>query len=214
MHIFIAGGSGQTGSLVIDDLLGQNHTVTALVRNTAAIRNRIGLDLVQGTPVHKADIQKSFSHQKPDVVIVTLASAKGTFEKGSFLTHVICNIVSVMEEYSTDKIVYMSAFGVGDSYPELNFLMRAAVCITPLGGKFLDHEGAEQVLKATDRINFVVVRPAMLTTGDKGKVKFLGLRREKWEFMPSITRASVAGFIVEAAGSQEWIGKTPVISNA
>ncbi|CRG90998.1 hypothetical protein PISL3812_08046 [Talaromyces islandicus] len=214
MHVFIAGGSGQTGSLAIENLIEQGHTVTALVRNPSIVSSKAGLDLIQGTPVNRADIEKCFARRLPNAVIVTLTPAKGVFEDGSsFIAHVTQNIVQVMQQFGTSKIVYLCAFGVGKSYSNLNFLLRGAVCATPLGTKFAGHEEAEKLIKKATGIRSVIVKPAMLKNGEPKQVEYLGEAGEKASFMPSITRASVAKFMVEALTSEEWDGKSPVIAN-
>lgn len=190
------------------------HTITVLVRNPSVIPRKVGLDLVQGTPVNRADIEKSFARRLPDAVIVTLTPAKGVFENGSsFITHVTRNIVQVMEQFGTSKIVYLCAFGVGESYANLNFLLKGAVCATPLGKKFADHEETEKVIKKASAIKSVIVKPAMLKNGESKQVEYLGEAGEKASFMPNITRASVAKFMVAALKTEEWDGKTPVIAN-
>lgn len=217
MHVFVVGGNGQTGSLVIENLVSQGHTLTALVRNPASLALRAGLELVQGTPANIDDIKKAFAiPRKPDAVIITLSHAKGAvFDNGTlFLTHVTNNIVKVVRSVDPSiKIIYMSAFGVGDSFPALNFLMRGLVTVTSMATKYADHKGAENALKSANDIQFVVVRPVMLTNGEGRSVEPLGERGEKASFMPSISRASVAKFLVDAVQSKEWDGKAIVVSN-
>lgn len=248
MHVFTVGGNGQIGTLVIDNLISQGktillpnyllkrpsvaacvltaqpgHTVTALVRNPSAVQARDGVTLVKGTPANFDDVKKAFS-TKPDAVVITLAHAKGlTFGddgKTLFLTHVTNNIVSIVRSVDPSiKIAYLSAFGVGDSFPALNCLMRGLVRVTPLGTQFGDHEGAENALKkasAEEGIVFVAARPAMLNNGRENTVSPLGEKGENAKsFMPSISRASVARFLVDVAlnKNRDWDGKTVVIAN-
>lgn len=121
--------------------------------------------------------------------------------------------MQVMKQFGTSKMVYMCAFGVGESYANLNFMMKGAVCATPLGKKFSDHEETEKVIKEASSIKSVIVKAAMLKNGESKPVEYLGEAGEKAKFMPSITRASVANFMVEALKSEKWDGKTPVIAN-
>lgn len=233
MHFFIAGGSGQTGSQVITNLLQQgDHTITALVRNPSGIAIRsdqTGLTLVQGTPSNIADVKKALETPRtPDAVIITLAHVKGAVfdEQGTtFLTHVARNIAQAIKESTggveRTKVIYMSAFGVGESFPKLNFLMRGLVKVTPLGKQFIDHEGAEDALLAAARdsgndgkkVVATIVRPVMLTNNEEAEVESLGSIGEKASFMPKISRASVARFMVDAALGTEWDGRVAVIAN-
>lgn len=161
-----------------------------------------------------ANIEKCFERRLPDAVVVALTPAKGVFENGRpFITYATCNILHVMKHFGTSKIVYLCAFGVGESYASLNFLMKGAVCATPLGKKFADHENTEKIIKQAEGVQSVIVKPAMLKNGEPKEVEYLGEAGEKASFMPSITRASVAKFMVSALTSKDWDGKTPVIAN-
>lgn len=232
MHFFIAGGSGQTGSQVITDLLQGDHTVTALVRNSSFIKAQPGLTLVKGTPSNMADIKSALETPRlPDAVIITLAHVKGAVfdDQGTmFLTHVARNIAQTLKESTTKaanktKIVYMSAMGVGESFSSLNFLMKGVVKVSPLGKQFNDHQGAENTLlrlskefssDGKKKVAVTIVRPAMLTNTEEAKVKSLGANGEKAvNFMPKVSRASVARFIVNAALESEWDDKIAVIAN-
>jgi hypothetical protein len=167
----------------------------------------------KGTPAKKEDIEKCFSQKTPDAVFVNLASATD-----DFLTHCVKNIVEVMKEHGTSKIAYMSAWGVDDSFPSLNWIMKLMVPHTKLEKQFEDHKGAEQILKELEKndIQWTVARPVMLKGGPAKETKELGDRgQEGQSFMPGITRASVAQFMVNSlfVENSKWIGRTPVISN-
>jgi uncharacterized protein YbjT (DUF2867 family) len=191
------------------------HSVTALVRNPNAVGVRQDVHLEKGTPDKKEDIEQCFYRRAPDLVFVNLASSK-TAPDGTFLTHCVTNLVEVMKKYRTPKIVYMSAFGVDDSFPALNWIMKIVVANTKMAREFNDHKGVEQILKqlGDSGIQWTVVRPVMLKNGPAREVKSLGDQgQDTQSFMPGITRASVAQFMVKAAEDNKWNGKTPVICN-
>ena len=60
---------------------------------------------------------------------------------------------------------------------------------------------------------FVLVRPAMLKTGEASPLKFYGNTGKGSGFMPSVSPKSVAVFLVDAAVRSEVDGTTPVITN-
>lgn len=116
----------------------------------------------------------------------------------------------------------MSAMGTGESFPNLNFLMRGLVKVTPLAKQFIDHKGAEDVLMALARkggsdgkkIVTTIVRPVMLTSTAAAEVQSLGENGEKGtSFMPKVSRASVARFMVDGALGTEWDNRVSVIAN-
>jgi hypothetical protein len=170
---------------------------------------------VKGTPTNVSDIENAFAQRRPDAVVDTLCAPK-TSPK-DLLTFCVNNILAVMESYEVDKIVYMSAFGVGDSYPALNFLMKGVLCGTYLGEQFRDHKNAEDAMRSASqsrRLQWVAVRSSMLKeTPEEKPIQILGQKAEKAGFMPSITVRSVAKFIGDAVEGDAWDGTTPVICN-
>jgi len=62
-------------------------------------------------------------------------------------------------------------------------------------------------------IDYVLVRPTRLTDGEKASLRFYGDNGVGMGAFTSISRASVAGFLVDAVEKSTWDRSTPVISN-
>lgn len=122
------------------------------------------------------------------------------------------NLIRVMKRHGIRKIVTMSAFGVGDSFRNLNFLMRLTIRKTNMSAQFQDHDDVDKLLKQSD-VDYVLVRPAMLKGDVALPVRHIGDQGQESTFMPSISRASVADFVIIAAEAQNWGRRTPVIYN-
>lgn len=91
MQILLLGATGRTGTPVLLEALQRGHTITALVRNPAALDALIStlppdqkqnLTLVTGSPLQPSDItkalQQSGTHGHVDVVISTLNARRGS----------------------------------------------------------------------------------------------------------------------------------------
>jgi hypothetical protein len=114
------------------------------------------------------------------------------------------------------KLVVMSMFGAGDSFLNLNFLMRWVMKHTNMLQTWEDQNLVDQAVKAGP-LPFVLVRPAMLTadTGTEATppaVNVYGNTGQGSGFMPSVGVRSAARFLVEAAVKSEFDGKTPVVA--
>jgi NAD(P)H-binding len=194
--------------------------VTALVRNVASLEARDGLTVLQGTPLIRSDIEKTFTNlETPQAVIVTLNATRETdspFAKPiappRFMADSVANVREIMKIHGTRKIVIMSAYGVGDSFPHLNFLMRPVIRHTNMSAQFQDHDLVDAETKQSE-MKWVLVRPAMLKGEVASPVKVIGNTGKGGSFMPSISRASVAGFLVDAVEKSTWDSSTPVICN-
>jgi hypothetical protein len=198
------------------------HTATALLRNLASLTPRDGLTIVKGTPLNESDVNSAFlvtENDLPQAVITTLNAARESDSPFSkpiapprFMADSIANVRKTMQRHGVKKIVIMSAFGVGDSFKGLNFLMRPVIKYTNMAAQFRDHDLVDAETKESG-LDWVMVRPAMLKGEEALPVKILSNTGIEGSFMPSISIASVAGFLVDAAEKSTWVGKTPVICN-
>ncbi|KAI9871128.1 MAG: hypothetical protein M1830_003286 [Pleopsidium flavum] len=220
MRIFIIGGSGRTGKLIIDEALDRGHTVTALVREPSSLQARHGLTVVKGTPLRKSDIEDAFNATQvdpPASVIVALNASRASDNPWAAVTspprlmadsH--ANAVAVMKEHGIRKIATMAALGVGDSLPNLIFIMRWVIKKSNMLYSFEDHNLVDQEMKKSG-MDYVLARPTRLTIGEAKPVKSFGNSGQGVGM--SISRKSVAVFLVDAVEKSTWDRTTPVISN-
>ncbi|KAH7370926.1 hypothetical protein BKA65DRAFT_26337 [Rhexocercosporidium sp. MPI-PUGE-AT-0058] len=233
MHLLIIGGSGRTGKLLIQAALQAKYTITALVRNPASLTPSLGLSIVQGSPEKTTDISTAISSSpvKPDAVIVALASLRKTdspfsapVSSPTFMTDVHILLLAEMKKSGILRLITISAFGVGDSNESLIWPMRMLMNRSPMAVGVKDHEGVEEVVRRAgkdDGLRWTLVKPCMLAGGEDGgeelPVKVLGEKGEGAGCMPSVTRRSVAVWVVRVAldevDGEQWIGKTPVLAN-
>ena len=122
------------------------------------------------------------------------------------------NLVAVMKDHGTRKIVTMSSIGVGDSFAECAFIFRFMLRHTNMSAQFADHDLVDQEMKASG-VDYVLVRPVRLAEGEAAPIKEYGNLGQGVKMMASITRTSVAGFLIDAAEKGDWDRSTPVISN-
>lgn len=219
-RVLIIGGSGRTGKLVVEEMLQRKHTVTALVRKPSAMQHEInaGLTAIPGTPLNKEDVHAAFTQSRPEVVIVTLSAPRASDSPFAALTSpprlmadAVANIVAAMQEFRTPKIIIMQAFGVGKSWANMHWSLRLLMSKSNMIYQYDDHN---LVAEETERsgVNYVFVRPVRLVEGEARPVK---------EFqdgkgvgvLASVSRGSVARFLVQAAERSDWDGSAPVIAS-
>lgn len=178
--------------------------------------------IVQGTPLDKDDVKKAFlamDNNLPEAVIITLNATRTSdspFAKPlappRFMADSVANVREVMVVHGVKKLVIMSAVGVGDSWRQLNFFMKPIISYTNMSAQYKDHNLVDIETKESG-LDWVIVRPVMLKEGDALPLKIYGNTGENSGFMPSITRGSVANFLVDAVERDEWNRSTPVITN-
>ncbi|KAH8677879.1 hypothetical protein BX600DRAFT_139315 [Xylariales sp. PMI_506] len=240
MHFLVIGGSGRTGRLIIEEGLSRGHRITALVRSASslAIRDK-NLTIVEGSPLKESDIEAAFvagvgqegagGEGEPTAVVVALAARRTSDSPFSppspdtpprLMADSVANAIRVMRRRPLPcrRLVVMSSIGTGDSFPNLNFLMRAVFRHTNMRLQLVDHNAVDSETRAAAAgdgagLDFVIVRPVMLAEGPAAEVRVFPDNGQGSGFMPKITRASVARFMVEALETDEYVGRSPVITN-
>ncbi|KAH8160863.1 hypothetical protein CIB48_g7391 [Xylaria polymorpha] len=225
MHILILGGSGRTGKLIVEEALSKGHSVVALVRSPASfpLATQPGLTLVEGTPMKREDLQRAFaaSRTSPEAVLVALSlrrvsdspfAAVDPSNPPRIMEDSVANAISVMKEHDTKKLIIMSQWGAGNSFGSMNLLFRGMFSHTNMKHGLAAHNNLDKETRKTG-VNFVFVRASVLAEGDAAPIKVYPDDGKGVNFLPKITRASVAKFMVEACEKDEFVGRSPVISN-
>lgn len=219
MRVLIIGGSGRTGKLVIDELLLRGHDVTALMRNPTAEKEVPGLKVVKGSPTDIDDVRAAFREDVPDVVVVTLNAPRASdspfaapISPPRLMADSNANVAAVMKEFGVRKVVIMQAFGVGDSWSNMACVLRLLMKKSNMIYQYDDHNLVDKETRAAG-VDYVMVRPSRLEEGDAKPVKEWPNAGKGVPMMASITRASVAKWLVDAAESKQWDNTCPVITN-
>ncbi len=209
-RILVFGASGRTGGHAVDYALSPSKAleVVALVRKPSALKPRPGLTLVQGTPENLSDVQRAIPGC--DAVLVFLSPRKGDnpFSLASVAPHLLTmaatNAVTAMKAHGVRRIVYLSAWGVAESWTELPGVARWAIGRTNLKPIFADHANAEAMLEASD-LDWTSVRPVILTNGGLSRTRL----SERGQPKPNatISRQTVGTFMVDSLLHREFFGK-------
>jgi hypothetical protein len=117
-----------------------------------------------------------------------------------------------MNTHSIRKIVNLQAHGVGESFPTLFLPVKLLVRYSNMGIGYKDHEQVEMVVKQSDR-SYVLVRPARFIKGPSTHIHFYGGKGEGIGSLKTITKESVATFLLDAVEKDEWNGTMLFICN-
>lgn len=218
--ILLFGGSGRTGTLVMQKALAAGHSVRALVRNPSVIsQTDAHLTLLKGTPENADDVAEAM--QGCDVVISTLNNARASdspfakpVNRDTLLKDIIDITIAAMHEQGLRRIVSLGAAGANESYVTAPFLMRMLIKRSNLGQAYRDHESVEDALAASG-LDWTVGR-AMMLGKKEGTAPIIesyvveGANHPKPAMQ--ISRASVARWLIEALDRTDLHGKAPMIS--
>jgi putative NADH-flavin reductase len=120
----------------------------------------------------------------------------------------MAHLVAGMEERAMDRLVLVSAHGVGDSWEDASWVLRALVAGSTIGKAYRDLARAEQVLQQS-RLDWTIVRPTRLTD-QPGEGRWRAERRLSTGMFSSVSRDDVAAFLLQSI--EEGVSKREIVS--
>ncbi len=122
------------------------------------------------------------------------------------------NVVAAMKECHTSKIIIMQAFGVGESWINMHGVLQLLMSKSNMRFQYDDHNLVAKETKASGE-TYVLVRPSRLVEREAQGVRDYPDHGKGVPMSASITRGSVAKFLVDAAEERTWNHSAPVITN-
>lgn len=215
MKILIFGISGRTGSFAAEIALSRGHTVVGIARNPVKAGVK-GAEIVQGSPYEFETVKKAI--KGCDAVISMLSlfpNTQGMFAKITNPTDTmsvsIKNAVKAMNEEGINRIVIMTALGVGDTSHEIPLFFKILMRISNIRYAYADHDRQEKELENSG-LDWTVVRPVMLTE-DNENLEVIHKIKSNGKIKSAISRKAVANFMIDCLEKDLFIKDKPGISN-
>ena len=207
-RVLVLGGTGGTGQHVIAQALQAGHTVTALVRDAA----RLGA-VSSAVRVVKGDVTRDVQAvaaavRNQDVVISTLGRGK-SFKSGGLIAQSVPILVRALESHGPRRLIFTSAFGVGDSFAQLPLGPRIFIRLM-LRDVYADKTAGETVLRGSG-LDWTIVYPAGLNDGPATGVYRTGEHIPLKGF-PTISRGNVAHFLLSQIDDTTYMRKAVLIA--
>ncbi|MFO0610990.1 MAG: NAD(P)H-binding protein [Polyangiaceae bacterium] len=204
-RILVVGASQGTGALVVKAAIARGMRVTAFARSPEKLRlEHTFLDKRVGDFHDAASVAGVVPGHDAVIVTASATSFKTLRETKDFFSRGTRYVIDAMKASGVKRIVILSALGVGESRPLVNFVARKLLVDGLLKAAFQDHAVQEEMVMQSG-LEWVVARPGRLTDepGKKTYVKIPAIEK-----VPNaISRADVADFLLEGATTDEWVGK-------
>jgi len=209
MKFLVLGATGGTGVAFVKKALDQGHQVTALVRRAdATVDSRA--QIVSGDVTNAATI--AAAARGHDAIISTLG-AKNIRQTPTLITDMVRAVISSTKASGVDRLVMVSAFGVGDSLAKASFL-AGLIFRTGLRTKYVDKAAADELVRASN-LKWTLEYPGALNNRDSTRYTATVLGDvAKLPIFPSTSRANVADFLLDAAVDGTFIGQIVVVTDA
>lgn len=198
--VLVAGATGQTGRLIVSELLASGYEVRALVRDTAKAREVLGdkVELVQGDVKDPVTLAAAVSGTDAVISAVGARGAKGPDRPEAIDYQGVKNLVDAAVAARSRQFVLVSSRSVTQADNPLNKLF-GNVLIWKLKG--------EDALRASG-VPYTVVRPGGLTNGPGGDKDLVFEQGDAVSAQTTITRADVARICVAALKYPEARNRT------
>lgn len=216
MKILLLGATGRTGKLVMEEAIRQGYTLNCLVRDAKQIKSRHGqLRLFEGSPERPADLEVAMQGGEAILNVLNI-SRKSDFPWAklrtpqTFLSDVMTTLIRLAEKHRIDRVIVCSAWGASETKKDVPAWFRWFIDNSNVGFAYRDHERQEELLRKSD-LSWTIVRPAGLTNSRRTQ-KIIESFNNKPKPKMTISRISVAKYLVDAIKNDALIRKAPVIS--
>jgi len=207
MKILIFGASGATGHQLVKQGLELGHAVTAFVRNPEKLKVRHdNLNVVQGDVKDFSSVNHAVKGQ--DAVLSALGVSK-PLRRDPVVVDGIRTIIGTMTGNGVKRLVYLSTNAVRDSLEDAGFFDRHFMARV-VHNEIADHEEKEALIQSS-ALDWTIVRAAALTKGPHTGLYKSGLDLKADSFVPTISRADVAEFMLKQLTDNQFVRCAPRI---
>jgi putative NADH-flavin reductase len=211
-RILVLGATGGTGQHVVSQALQQGHNVTVLVRHP----ERLSLDsdrlrVLVGSVTDDGHALDAATCDQ-DVVISTLGVGSG-LKSGGLIARSAPAIVRAMQTAGVRRLIFTSAFGVGETYRDVPLVPRIAIR-TLLKDLYADKQvGEDELRRLGSDIDWTLVYPVTLTNGPRTGHYRAG-ERLRLRGLPRIARADLADFMMrQVDDDRSYLKKGVLVSS-
>jgi putative NADH-flavin reductase len=208
MKLLILGATGATGLELMEQALEAGHEVTAFARRPEAVQlKHSNLKIHQGDILNYSSVEGAVRGQ--DAVLSALGVRQ--LGKNTILSDGTRNLVEAMENLGVKRLIVESSLGVGDSRGQLGPTHNWFVLPILLRNIFADKETQESLIREC-RLDWVIVRPAILTNGPRTSRYKAGFGPGNQSIKRKISRADTAEFMLKQLTDDTYLHKTPGLS--
>lgn len=210
MRMTVFGATGGTGRQVVEQALARGHEVVACVRDSGALADLASdrLEVVVGDVLEPASLDPAVRGSR--AVLSAVGSRRGK-EPTRVYSDGIHNVIAAMDRYAVDRLVCVTAAGVGEPRSSKMPGLLGRLSGSPLlRAVYDDMERMEHEVMLSG-VTWTIVRPAGLTdgplTGEYRVVEGRGVPGGR-----SISRADLAAFMLKCVDIDVWDDKGVAIA--
>jgi uncharacterized protein YbjT (DUF2867 family) len=202
----VVGATGGTGGQLVTQALERGYAVTALVRDPSRLQvDHPKLTVIQGDVLDEGSVEAAMRGQE---AVLSALGHKQYFHPTRILSEGTRTILRAMEAHSVPRLVCETSLGIGDSAGRMGLYYTLFVIPVILPFYFWDKTRQERMIARSD-VEWVIVRPGVLTNGDKRGRSRHGRHVGGFFLTLRISRADVADFMLNQLASDTYLRAAP-----
>jgi putative NADH-flavin reductase len=205
-RLLIIGATGGTGRQLVAQALERGFTVTALVRDPSRLTIvHPQLAVVRGDVLDESSVEAAMRGQE---AVVSALGHRRYYSPTRTLSEGTRNVLRAMEAHGVARFVCETSLGIGDSAGRMGLYYTFFTIPVVLPLYFWDKARQERLIAAS-RSEWVIVRPGVLTNGEKRGRYRHGRQVGSFLWTVRISRADVADFMLNQLTSDTYVGSAP-----
>ena len=205
-RVLVIGATGGTGRELVIQALERGYEVTAFVRDPAKLPiTHPRLRIARGDVLDPASLGAAMQGQ--DAVLSALGHRR-LFVPSRVQSEGTRNVLRAMEGHGVRRFVCETALGLGNSVGRLGLFSTFFFLPVILPIYFWDKARQEQVIAACP-LEWVIVRPAVLTNGAKRGAYRHGVNAGSYIRTGLVGRADVADFMLNQLVDDQYLRTAP-----
>jgi uncharacterized protein YbjT (DUF2867 family) len=212
VKLLVLGASGRIGQWLVRLAAERSHEVTALVRPTATLDAPSSVRVTRDDPLDAGVLEAAV--QGRDAVASCIGLRRGgrspwapLRSPANLVESVMRTLVPAMERAGVQRLVAISAGGVGDSMAQLTAPVRWLVTRGNVAVAYQDLARMESVLRAST-LDWLAVRPVTLAHGPPtGRARPV----TRYGLTSTVRRSDVAAWMLDALERREPFAERTVL---
>ncbi|MBX2798720.1 MAG: NAD(P)H-binding protein [Myxococcales bacterium] len=210
MKLLVVGGTGRTGLEIVRAAVDAGHQVAVLARSADTAELPDGVERHAASAVDADAVGRAVAGV--DAVITALSiprSSRSPFAPVTGPTDLHSRsarlLLEAMAHHGVDRLVKISAQGVGDSAPRAGLGFRLLVALSNLRPAFADHAVADELVMNSP-IRYTILRPPILAQRPpRGSV--VAAEDVRTASTTRVSIADLAVFAVTCLDDPSWFGR-------
>ena len=206
--LLILGATGGTGRHVFVKAANKGYDVTVLTRHPDNLPlGVVGVRVLTGDVLDDDAVMRAMDGQE---AVVSSLGVGNSLKSGGLIARSVPAILRAMERAGTKRLVFTSAYGVGETYRDVPLITRIMIAVL-LRDLYADKKAGEDILRQSS-LDWTLVYPSTLSNRP-GTGQCRAGERLTMSGLPTIARADVADFLLTQIEDRKFVRRGVLISS-